>query len=175
MFLYPRCCSMASISSRKVSSPSFVLGRVAAGGVREDREAVERQVIEEVLLGRVRDVHPPDRHRDDLRPGGLDRTPRLGEGRVLAGADDQARAILAPGEDEGVLHPPPTKLMISTASPWRSTVAAYSARGTTARFTSTAIRRGPRPSAVTRSATVAPSLSSRGSSFTTTCTLHGGR
>src|SRR5213593_2888313 len=39
-----------------------------------------------------------------------------------------------------------------------------------ARFTSTAIRRGPRPSVATRSATVAPGATARGSSLTTTCT-----
>src|SRR5439155_940174 len=51
-----------------------------------------------------------------------------------------------------------------------STVEPYSGRGTTARFTSTAIRRGPRPSAPTRSATVAPAANVRGSSFRTICT-----
>src|SRR4030095_5699835 len=56
--------------------------------------------------------------------------------------------------------------MISTASPSARRCAPYSARGTTARFTSTAIRRGPRASPVTRSATVASAGSSRGSSLT---------
>src|SRR5439155_25535545 len=138
-----------------------VLGGVAAGGVRQDREAVERQVVEQVLLARVGDVHAPDRDRNDLGPRRLDHAPRLGERSVLAGADDQPRAVLASGEDEGIAHPPPTKLMTSTASPACSTVAPYSARGTTARFTSTAMRRGPSPSAATRSATVAPAVRSR--------------
>src|SRR5262249_3731016 len=45
-----------------------------------------------------------------------------------------------------------------------------SARATMARFSSTAMRRGPSWSDATRSATVAPSGNVRGSSFTVTCT-----
>src|SRR5262245_58859923 len=74
------------------------------------------------------------------------------------------------GDASCMVQPPPTKWMISTVSPSRSAVAPYAARGTTARFTSTAIRRGPSPSVATRSATVAPASSTRGSSLTITCT-----
>src|SRR5262249_50419053 len=60
--------------------------------------------------------------------------------------------------------------MTSMASPSRSVVVVYAARGTTARSPSTARPRAPRPSAATRSATVAPSGSARVSSFTITVT-----
>src|SRR5206468_4095522 len=153
-----------------------VLGAVAAGRVGQDGEAVEWEEVEQVLLARVGDVHAPHGDGHDLGPRGLDRLACLREGLVLSGAHDEPRAVLAAGQHEGIghlAHPPPTKWMISTASPSRSAVTSYSARGTTARFTSTAMRRGPSPSVATRSATVCQASIARGSPFTMTCTTSG--
>src|SRR5207244_5339860 len=112
----------------------------------------------------------------DLGSRGLASLGCLVKGLVLSGAHDERRVVLAAGQHEGIghlAHPPPTKMMISTASPSRSAVTPYSARGTTARFTSTAMRRGPSPSVATRSATVVPASIARGSPFTMTCTTLG--
>src|SRR5439155_929398 len=146
---------------------------VAAGGVGQDGEAVGRQEVEQVLLARVGDVHAAHGDGHDLGARGLDHLARLREPPGLARADQETATVHTARQHEAIvhlLHPPPTKWMISTASPSRSAVRAYSARGTTARFTSSAMRRGPRPSAATRSATVAPASSARGSPFTMTCT-----
>src|SRR5207245_6581988 len=130
----------------RTAAADGLVGAVAAGGVGQDGEAVGRQEVEQVLLARVGDVHAAHGDGHDLGARGLDRLARLRERLVLAGADDETRAVLTAGQHEGIVHPvhpPPTKWMISTASPSRRAVRAYSARGTTARFTSSAMRRGP--------------------------------
>ena len=62
-------------------------------------------MVEQVLLARIGDVHAPHRDGDDLGAGGVDRGARLGEVAVLAGADDQARAVRLAAELEEIRPP----------------------------------------------------------------------
>src|SRR5205823_12740327 len=61
--------------------------------------------IDQPRRARVHDIHAPQRHRDDLRPGRLQSIRILGIVFVFTCADDQTRTEAAPGENEGpVFH-----------------------------------------------------------------------
>ena len=120
-----------------------VLGGVAAGRVRQDREALGRDEVEQALALRRVELRAPQRHRHHLGAGRLGAGQVLLERGVLAAADDQARAEAAVAERVGR----PT----STASHRLEDLDAVAARelrarakaerGTTSRFTATATRR----------------------------------
>ena len=67
------------------------VGRVAAGGVRQQEVLRRVDVVEQRFLRAVGDVHAPHRDRDHLGARRLVRLHHHGRRRVLAGADDQAR------------------------------------------------------------------------------------
>ena len=80
-----------------------IVGGVAARAVRQVREFGRRQHVEERRRVRVLpDVRAADRDGDDLRAGRVDRRARLREVLVLAGADEQARAV-RPARDRQAL------------------------------------------------------------------------
>jgi mono/diheme cytochrome c family protein len=87
--------------ARKAQRAQRILRAVAARGVRQDRVARGRQEFEQARLVRVlADVGAPDRDGHDLGAGRFDCRARLGEVLVLAGADEQARAVRLSGDDE---------------------------------------------------------------------------
>ena len=72
-------------------------GRIA---VEHNRRVVPRA---EHAAARL-EVHAAHRHRDHVRARGRVRVAHHGQRGVLPGADDEAGAELAPGEDQAVCH-----------------------------------------------------------------------
>ena len=180
VFSSPITSSFTSVAdaglAREAAGADGVLRGVAAGRVGQDREAVERQVVEEVLLARVGDVHAPDRDGDDLgarrprSPAASRRTSAYLPVPTMS-RERYSRPARTKGSSSAHHQPPPTKWMISTASPSRETVArVVGARHDRAvhldRDAPRARGRAPRPGR----RPWRPSRSSRGSSFTITCT-----
>jgi hypothetical protein len=73
-----------------------LLGRVAAGRVRQQEEPLRVEVVEDALLLRAVQVHAPHGDRHHLGARRLDGAHHLLVRAVLARADDQPRAELAP-------------------------------------------------------------------------------
>ena len=77
-----------------------VIRRVAACGIRQDGEARRRQCFEQIgLVGILADVAAANRHRDNLGTAGVDGGARFSEVTILAGANQQARAIIFAADD----------------------------------------------------------------------------
>src|SRR5262249_20853373 len=79
------------------------VGRVAAGRVRQNRVAPAEQELAERAFAAIGEVDTPERDRHDLCAGGLERLARLVHARVLARADEQARAKRVRSDDQRVV------------------------------------------------------------------------
>src|SRR5262249_48005264 len=145
--------------------PHRFVGRVAAGGVRQQHVLRRVDVVEQRFLRAIRDIHAPDGDRDHLGAGGLVRLHHDRRRGILSGADDQARRKGLIRDCEEVHYPPPTKLTISTSSPSRTVVRSNRSRLTTTRLCSTATRRGSISSRARSSVTVKGPASSCASPF----------
>ncbi len=89
--------------ARQTAGAHRGLGVEAAGGVGQDGVALWWQHLEDVgLVGVLADVGASHGDGDDLGAAGVDRLAGLVCVLVLAGADQQARAVLAAGDGEGV-------------------------------------------------------------------------
>src|SRR5207249_3746775 len=114
-----------------------VLGRVTAGCVGEEVEALRVHVVPDRVRVVAVELHPPHGDRDHVGPARRVTAGHLLGGAVLSGAHDEPGGELAASDDQGIVHlqPPPTKPTISTTSPSAILASAYAARGTTSRFT----------------------------------------
>jgi len=78
-----------------------ILGVVTAGGIGQDRKARWRHHVEQAWRIRVLpDIDAADRHRDDFSAAGLGRHAGFFQVLILAGADQQTRAIGFPGDGQ---------------------------------------------------------------------------
>ena len=114
--------------ARQLRGQHGVLGRVAAGGVRQNRVALAIDVVEHRSPLPIVEVDAADRDRHHRGAAGLVRRLHDLHRRILSGADDQARAQLERADAKRVVcsQPPATAVMISMRSPSTRRSVSYS-------------------------------------------------
>ena len=89
--------------ARQATGAHRIFGGVATGGVRQNGVAIRRDHVEQIRFVRVlADIGATNRNGDNLGAAGFDRGARFVEIFVLAGADQQTRAIVFARQGKGV-------------------------------------------------------------------------
>ena len=86
----------------QAAGPYRVRGVIAAGGVGQDGVVLGVDIVEQILLVGVGDIHPTDRHRHNLGSRGLNRLFGFRKILILSRANDKPGMVFLACEYKGV-------------------------------------------------------------------------